>query len=213
MWTGCSNGGTQPKENSLSEGTIVYTAEVMDNNSAFASMAPNKMTVKFKNNKCVAEMNAGMGLLSTSFISNPDAKTFIILIKFMNKKYSVVKADDEIKKDNELFNLEIIPTKVTKKIAGYNCKKAIVHYKGGDPLDYDIYYTNELNIKNPNFSNPYYMVDGVLMEYKMKKFGLDIKFTAKSVAKEDVEDSNFNLPEDYKKITEAEMNEMFVDFQ
>ncbi len=57
------------------------------------------------------------------------------------------------------------------------------------------------------------MIDGVLMEYKIKKFGLEMKFTAKSVAKQEIEDSEFELPKDYKKITEAEMTDLFIDLQ
>jgi hypothetical protein len=158
-------------------------------------------------------MSAGMGLLSTSFISNPESLTFTQLIKLMNKKFSVVQNAAEIKKENELYNLEVIPTNVTKMIAGYNCKKAIIHYKGGDPTDYDVYYTTGLNIKNANFANPYYMIDGVMMEYKIKKFGLEMKFTAKAVSKVCIDDAVFELPSDYKKITEAEMTDLFIDLQ
>ena len=210
LWISCR---PAKDEGFISEGAITYDAEVVDTDNPMASLAPSKMVIKFKNNRSTAEMSAGMGLLSTSFISNPDTKTFTQLIKLMNKKFSVVQNSAEIKKENELYNLEVIPTKQTKMIAGYNCKKVIIHYKGGDPSDYDVYYTTGLDIKNANFANPYYMIDGVLMEYKIKKFGLEMKFTAKSVAKQEIEDSEFELPKDYKKITEAEMTDLFIDLQ
>ena len=209
----CVSCGPAKDEGFISEGAIIYDAEVVDTDNPMASLAPSKMTIKFKNKKSAAEMSAGMGLLSTSFISNPDTKTFTQLIKLMNKKFSVVQDAEEVKKENELYNLEIIPTKITKKIAGYNCNKVIIHYKGGDPSDYEVYYTKGLDIKNPNFANPYYGIDGVLMEYKIKKFGLEMKFTAKSVVKQEIEDAEFELPKDYKKITEAEMTELFIDLQ
>lgn len=205
--------GPAKDEGFISEGAITYDAEVVDADNPMASLAPAKMVVKFKNNKSSVEMSAGMGLLTTSFISNPETKTLTQLIKLMNKKFSLVQNAAELKKENELYNLEIIPTKQTKMIAGYNCKKATVHYKGGDPSDYDIYYTTGLDIKNSNFANPYYMIEGVLMEYKIKKFGLEMKFTAKSVAKQNVDDAEFELPTDYKRITEAEMTDLFIDLQ
>ena len=210
LWVSC---GPPVDEGFISEGMITYDAEVLDTESPMASLAPSKMTIKFKDNKSAAEMSAGMGLLTTSFISDPGPKTFTQLIRLMNKKFSVIQNSTEIKKENELFNLEIVPTKETKMIAGYKCIKAKVHYKGGEPSDYDVYYTAGLNIKNPNFANPYYMIDGVLMEYKIKKFGLEMKFTASSVVKQPVEDATFELPKDYKQISQEEMTELFVDFQ
>jgi len=210
LWVSC---GTPVDEGFISEGVITYDAEVMDTDNPMASLAPSKMDIKFKDNKSSAEMSAGMGMLTTSFISDPETKTFTQLIKLLNKKFSVIQNIAEIKKENELFNLQIIPTKETKMIAGYKCKKVRIHYKGGEPSDYDVYYTTDLNIKNPNFANPYFMIDGVLMEYKIKKFGLEMKFTAKSVTKQKVDDTEFELPSDYKQISQAEMTELFVDFQ
>ena len=200
-------------EGFISEGVITYGVEVINTESPMASMAPSKMKIKFKNNKSAAEMSAGMGMLTTSFISNPETTTFTQLIRLMDKKYAFVQKSDEIKKENELFNLEIIPTKETKIIAGYKCKKVRIHYKGGEPTDYDVYYTNDLNIKNPNFANPYFMIDGVLMEYQIKKFGLELKFTATSVAKEEVDNATFELPDNYKNVTKGEMDDLFSDFQ
>lgn len=200
-------------EKFLSEGSIEYDASVVDPNSPMADMAPSSMTIKFKNNMSCVEMNAGMGLFSTAFITNPETKTLIQLVRLMNKKFSLVQNEEQLKKENELFNLEIIPTKQTKLIAGYKCKKAVAHYKGGNSPDFDIYYTQDLNIKNPNFANPYSMIDGVLMEYQMKKFGVEMKFTAKSVLKGDIDDSTFNLPQDYKAITNKEMNDLILGLQ
>lgn len=210
LWTSC---GTPVDEGFISEGVITYLAEVMDTESPMASMAPSKMKIKFKNNKSSAEMSAGMGMLTTSFISDPETKTFTQLIRFLDKKYSVIQNEAEIKKENELFNLEIVPTKETKIIAGYKCNKVIVHYKGGEPSDYEVYYTTDLDIKNPNFANPYFNIDGILMEYKIKKFGLEMKFTATSVVKEEIENSTFELPPDYKQISVEEMTDLFIDFQ
>ena len=157
--------GPAKDEGFISEGAITFNAEVVDTDNPMATLAPAKMVVKFKNNKSAVEMSAGMGLLTTSFISNPETKTLTQLIKLMNKKFSVIQNTSELKIENELYNLEVIPTKETKMIAGYKCKKAIIHYKGGDPSDYPVYYTQGLDIKNSNFANPYYMIDGVLMEY------------------------------------------------
>lgn len=212
LWLSCGN---PPKKDSrISEGTITYDADLVDSGSPVADMAPSKMTVKFKNNKTVVQMSAGMGFLTLAFISDPETKTFIQMLKLTGSPWKVVTQNmEELQKENELFNLEVIPSNQTKMIAGYNCKKARVHYKGGDPADYDIYYTNDLNIKNSNFANPFFKLDGVLLEYRIKKAGLEMHFVATSVTKEVVEDANFEIPLDHKVITMQEMNDIFLNLQ
>ena len=203
----------QKDEKFISEGLIEYDAKVVDEANPMASLAPSKMTIKFKNNYSAAEMSAGMGLFTTSFISNQEKKSLTQLVKLLNKKFSLVQNETEIKKENEQYAMEIIPTKEMKVIAGYNCKKAHVKLKDEFATEFDIFYTDELDIKNPNFANPYNMIDGVLMEYQLKKFGLEMRFTAKMVKPEEIEDSTFELPTDNKPISQQEMNELFEGLQ
>lgn len=200
---------THSDDKFISEGSIEYVATVVDKSNSMATMAPSKMVIKFKKNKSSVQMSAGMGLFNTSFVSNPETHTMLQLVKLLNKKYWLVQDENEIKKEIEKYNIAIKPTTETKTIAGYKCKKFIVHYKDDSSPDFDIYYTNELNIQNPNFANPFCSIDGVLMEYQMKKFGLEMKFTAKKVEKESIDDNVFQVPDDYKKITQKEMNELF----
>ncbi len=200
-------------EKFISEGVIEYTAKAVDEANPMASLAPNKMTISFKNNKSCAEMSAGMGLFSTSFISDPETKTLTQLVKLLNKKFSLVQHEKDIIEENKAYPLEIIPEKETKIIVGYKCKKAHVKLNDEYGTEFDIYYTNDLDIKNSNFANPYHAVDGVLMEYQMKKFGLEMRFTAISVKNQDVDDAIFELPADYKRISQQEMNDLFLGLQ
>ncbi len=193
----------------ISEGSIEFAASVIDQSNSMASMAPSKMTVHFKKNKSCVEMSAGMGLFTTSFVSNPDNRTLTQMVKLLNKKFWLLQSMDEIQKDIDSYKFEIKPTKETKIIAGYTCTKAIVHKRDSDDPDFVIYYTKELNITNPNFSNPFSNISGVLMEYQLKKFGLEMKFVATKVVKEPIDDILFEVPSDFKKITSKEMNELF----
>jgi hypothetical protein len=214
LFIGCG-GEDKPKEddNRISEGVITYTAELVDPNHPMADMAPTKMTVKFKNNKSAVEMAAGMGFLSMSFVSDPEAKTLTNIVRIISQKYSSIQNETDIKKENELFNIEVVPGTETKVIAGYKCKMARVHYKGGEPSDFDIYYTSDINMKNSNFANPYFMIDGVLMEYRVKKFGLEMQFVATSVVKEPIDDAVFECPPDYKPVSYDELALMLRELQ
>lgn len=206
-------GCKEVNEKFISEGEIEYSAKVVDQNSSMASMAPNKMTVRFKSDKSCAEMSTGLGLFSTSFISDPSTKTVTQLVKILNKRFMLVLDEKSIEKENAIYDYQFIPTKETKVISGYNCVKVHVIPNDKKNSPFDIYYTDELNIKDPNFASPFKEIKGVLMEYQMKKFGLEMRFEAKLVKKELVEDKYFQIPSDYKAVSEKEMRKIFEDLQ
>ena len=83
-----------------------------------------------------------------------------------------------------------------------------------DPsVKFDVYYTDELNVSNPNENTPYDKLKGMLMQYRLKKLGLELEFTAKGVTKEKIADTEFELPAYYKVITTKEMEEFFKSIQ
>jgi GLPGLI family protein len=203
---------TNPKF--ISEGLIEYKVTPIDPGNPMAALAPTKMTLKFKDNYCAAQMSAGLGLFGISFISDPEKKRFMHLVKLMNSKYALIfQGDEAITKDVDADPKPIIEkTNDTKIICGYNCKKAIVTYKDTSIAGFDIWYTNEINIQHPNWSTPFHDIDGVLMEYQMKRYKLELRFTCKSVSKAEIDNSTFDLPAEYKVITQAEMEKKFEGF-
>lgn len=203
----------QGDEKNISEGVIEFDATVVDQSNPMASLAPSKLIMKFKDDKACAEMSAGMGLFSTSFISDPEKHTLTQLVKLLNKRFTLTQNQQQIDRENNAYPVELTPTNETKLIAGYKCKKTHVKMKDDSGLEFDVFSTNELRIKDPNFCNPYFKIDGVLMEYQMKKFDLEMRFTAKSVRKEDIDDATFEIPADYKVISQDEMNELFKGLQ
>ncbi len=210
LFDSCSN-PTNPKF--ISEGIIEYKATPVDPDNSMAALAPSKMTVKFKDNFTEAEMTAGMGLFSTSFISDPGKKQFINLVKLINQKFALVIAGDSVKKDVDSDPKPIIEkTPETKVIAGYTCKRARISYADKSIPGFDIWYTKELNIENPNWSNPFHDIDGVLLEYQLKRYGLELRFTCTSVSKASIDESLFQLPSDYKIINKREMDKKFEGF-
>ena len=83
-----------------------------------------------------------------------------------------------------------------------------------DPtVKFDVWYTDELNIKNPNDQTPYSQIDGMLMQYRLKRFGLEMEFTAKGVEKEKIADTEFELPAYYKVVSRQEMDDFFKSIQ
>lgn len=158
-------------------------------------------------------MSAEMGLFSASFIANPETSTNTICMKLLNKKMVAVQNTFDIERENDQFQYDFVPTDETKMIAGYKCYKVHVKPKKKDHEEFDVYYTKELDFQNPNFANPFNKIDGVLMEYQIKKLAFELRFTATAVIPEDVEDENFTYTSDHKKISNKEMNDIFKDLQ
>lgn len=203
--------GSSDKE--VSEGYIEFEAAAVDPNNPMADLAPSKMIVKFKDHKSVAEMSAGMGLLTISFVSDYNTKTFTQLVKLLNKKYASVANADEIQREISDSKIKIQKTNETKLIAGYRCKKAVISFEDNSQPPFDVYYTDEIELEKPNWSNEFSEIDGVLMEYQLKRYNLELRFTAHKVVKSNIEDSDFETPGDYKVISQKELDDLFVGMQ
>ena len=196
----------------ISEGVIVFDAKVINTDHELAGLAPSEMTTYFKNDHFYSEMST-MGIFVSKFITNPHNKTFVSMVKIFDVKNACIENENDIKSELELFQLEFNETNETKVIAGYNCKKLIAVKKTNPKEKFDVFYTDEFNIEKPNFSTPYQEVKGVVMQFRLRKFNLEMEFTANEVKQEKVDEKIFEIPKDYKVISKKEMNEFFKSIQ
>lgn len=207
-----SCGGSKKTESSLSEGVIEYTASVVDETHPMAGLAPGSATVKFKDNRFELEMST-MGIFNTMFVSDPSKKTLTQMVKFMDIKNACIQSENELVAENSNYELKFEETKETKKIAGYKCTKVKATLVHKPNVTFDVYYTTELGLDSINLLSPYKPIKGMLMQYRLKKLGLEMCFTASSVKKEEIKDEVFEIPAYYKIVTREEMSKLFVDIQ
>jgi len=200
--------------NRLSEGTIEYKIVVLDSNNAMAKFAPDKMIVKFKNNLSYAQVIAGMGLFETDFINDEPEKKIMQMVRLLNKKVSYIADTTAVNKElNKSPQLIVTPTSETKMIAGYKCKKANVSYKDGKLGPFDVYYTEDIELENPNWATPFKDVKGVLMGYRINRYGFYMEFTATKVDQDNIDDNQFKIPPEYKRISKEQIDELYRSFQ
>ncbi len=196
----------------IKEGVIDYDVKPVDESNPMAGLAPGKMTVKFKDNMLAAEMST-MGVFTTTFIFNPAKKNLTQLVKVFDVKQACIDDEKAIEQDNKAYQLDFEETDEKKEIAGYKCKKVLATMADDPSNKFDVWYTEELNITNPNANTPYDKIKGMLMQYRLKKFGLELEFTAKGVEKEKISNDEFELPAYYKVISKKEMDEFFKSIQ
>lgn len=210
LFTSC--GGSKKAENALTEGVIEYKADVVDETHPMAGLAPGEATVKFKNNNLMVELSV-MGVLNTRFVSIPANNTLSQMVKFLDIKSACIESQKDLDLANKDYELKFEETKETKKIAGYLCKRVKTSFVNDPSITFDTYYTTDLGLDSINNVGPYRQLKGMLMQYRLKKLGLEMCFTATAVKQEEISDTEFEIPTYYKIITRPEMDKLFEDFQ
>ena len=192
-----------------SQGIIAYkvTYPKMDKHNLMFDFMPTKMVLKFKNNNYITSLSAGMGMFKTNFIVDQEANQFSQMVKLINKKYILTLKGNEITESlSQLPVFHVEHTGETKKILNYTCKKAIVTVGNESNDAFTVFYTDEINIDNPNWSNEFKEIDGVMLEYQYEKYGVCMRFKAKNIKFTEIDDSEFQIDEKYEHISEIEMN-------
>lgn len=199
-------------DKALTEGLIEFNAEVVDQSHPMAGLAPSSAIVKFKDNKLQVEMST-MGIFNTTFISDPDKKTLTQMVKFMDIKNACIQTEADLIQENKAYELKLVETTETKNIAGYTCKKVNASMVSNPAVCFEVYYTDELGMDSINNIGPYKDIHGMLMQYRLKKLGLEMCFTAKAVKNEEIKNTVFEVPAFYKIVTRSEMEKFFNDIQ
>lgn len=194
----------------LTEGKVVYEISFpeMDENEKANGMTPTEATLFFKENLLRMEMKImGMG---TVVISNSKDKSVTTLMDLMGNKLAIKMTGEEMAKERSKMTGSSYQTRLTsetKDIAGYRCKKALATNKDGNEIT--IYCTTDIMAVNLGFAEQYKGIDGFPMEYQMAQNGMNMKFVAKNVTKQKVDQSKFVIPSDYKITTKEELSKMF----
>jgi GLPGLI family protein len=153
-----------------------------------------------------------MGALKTIVLTDFEKQNIIQTLNLLGKKYKVEfdKADiDSMNNAETAVKMDI--TDEVKKIAGYDCYKVKCSTKdsNGALINYEVYYTKSIKAPHVNWFSMYKNIDGMLMEYRVKRYGITMNFKAKTVSPDGADDSAFQLEGEYKDIPAAEMDGYF----
>jgi hypothetical protein len=191
-------------ESGLDEGVIEYRIEYPDlgDDHVMMDLLPKKMEMTFKEGEYRNEISAGMGLFKTSIIKEKENEKLIHTIKLLNKKLASELNAQDIKRMNKAFNdIEFKKTNGTKEIAGYQCQEVQATVKGDSIWEFKLYYTDEIDVPNSNYLNPFAEIEGVLMQYEMINNDLHMLFIAENVLKKDINREDILLAEEYEMVS------------
>ena len=200
---------------SKDSGTIAYEITYPDSmkGDMMTSMLPSKMQLKFIPGFVLNEFKAGMGIITATIIANEEDKTLISLFKVIDKKYALVYTPQETKAEMlKMPKFTIAFENETKMVAGYKCKKAVLTQTDKPQNVFPVYYTSDIQLKNPNWNLPYSDVPGVLMEYPIQHKDIFMILKAKKVTLEAPDDSQFSVSKEYKVVKKDELPEIIQSF-
>ena len=95
-------------------------------------------------------------------------------------------------------------------IAQALCKRILIDFGAAKNESYIFAYTDEIALKSPNWCTPYRDIEGVLLDYRIENYGMNMRLRATSIRSEEVDDSEFIVDDRYETLTLSEFNDLVV---
>lgn len=193
----------------IKQGEIHYNIDYIGNFGMTKEVMPKTMVVSFKNDKILLEMVSPFGNSGIINLANPEKGIFDTYFSVFTMRYYYAAKPGELYPGFEAMSgMEIKKTSKTSIICGYNCKNAEVTFPADRSKIYEIWYTNEINVKNTNASTPFKEIDGVLMSFFFLMGKTELHFDAETVFKKDISDETFNRKDKFKRVTKEDFNDV-----
>jgi hypothetical protein len=199
----CSHKGGK----NLNQGEIHYSINYMGSiGSVPKEVLPRNLVVTFKHNKILFEMISPIGNSGIINLSNPEKDLYDTYFSLFTIKYYYAAQKGEMYPGFEAMEgMELHKTERTAVICGFNCKNAEVTFPSDRQKKYDIWYTNEINVQNPNAASPFHEIDGVLMSFFFLIGHSEMEFTAETVYRKDIPDRTFERREKYGRVSREDI--------
>ena len=159
-----------------------------------------------KGNLSRAEVNSNLFSSVTIYDSKKGSG---VILKEVNGQKLLIRMNEENwnQKNNRLLNLHFSKTNETKTIAGYPCEGATASTPDG--FEITVFYTRDLIPENKSYDPAFKNLEGLPLEYELRKGSLNIKYTLTSINLNPVPASKFDIPTGgYRELTYEESLKM-----
>jgi hypothetical protein len=192
----------------IDQGEIHYNIEYVGTFGGLPKEAlPKTLIVSFKKDKFLFEMTSPFGNSGILNLTNSEKGIYDTYFSLFTIKYFYAAQPGETYPGFEAMDgMEVKKTSKTNVICGFNCKNAEVTFPADRKKIYNIWYTNEINVKNTNASTPFNQIDGVLMSFFFFLGKAELHFDAETVYKKDIPDEMFERREKFKRVTKEDFD-------
>ncbi len=91
---------------------------------------------------------------------------------------------------------------------GFNCKNAEVYFPADPAIVFNIWYTNEIKLKNPNSATPFNQIDGVLMDFFFIMGESQLHFLAETVYQKDIPEETFLRRDNFQRVSRDDIKKV-----
>lgn len=178
LFSGCSS------INTVNSGKLSFKISYPDfdkeNNQLTYMFLPKEQTVYFDEELMCSEIKKAM--VEINFFTNNEDETLVTDFMFNTRSYAELKPEDKplLAKMNQGYSLNKTVIRETE-LAGFKCKVITVTLPDGKKTE--LYYTDEIEIKNGNWFSPYKDLNETLLKYTVIQNGMKMEFTLKDYAK------------------------------
>jgi hypothetical protein len=167
---------------------------------------PKNLVVSFKKDRTLFDIRSPFGNNGIANLSNPSQNVYDTYLNMLGMRaYYSAELDETPPGLSSMEGLQIRHTGKTGEIIGFNCKHAEVTFPSMPDSVFDIWYTDEIDIENPNAANPFSEIDGVLLNFFFFMGNREFIFEAESVYRKEIPDKVFERREKYKRIGKDDM--------
>jgi hypothetical protein len=192
----------------INQGEIHYNIDYIGNVGPMPrEVLPRDLIVSFKNDKILTELISPFGNSGITNLANPEKEIFDTYFSLFTLKYFYPARSGEIFPGfEEMTDLRITKTSKTTVICGYKCKNAEITIPSRDDKVFQVWYTDEIHIKNPNVATPYSSIDGVLLSFFFMLGPAELHFEAETVYKKNIPDATFERKNKFMKVSREEID-------
>jgi hypothetical protein len=197
----------------ISQGEIHYNIEYSGTTGGISQdLMPKYLIVSFKSDKILFEILAPIGNQGIINLVNPDLQLYDTYISFLGaKQYFAGKPGELHPGFDAMAGMELKKTNKTSVICGYNCKNAEATFPSDRSKIYNLWYTNEIKVRNSNMSTPFSEIDGVLMSFFFIMGKAELHFEAESVYKKEIPDKAFERRPKFRAVSRESMEKIITD--
>ncbi len=193
--------------NLIDQGEIHYHVDYLGSKTLLPEeLLPKNLVVSFKDDNILFELISPFGNSGISNLSNPSKDIHDTYLSMFTIRYVYPSREGEVYPGFETMNgMEIRKTSKTSVICGVNCRNAEVILPSNSGKIYNIWYTDEIPIKNPNASTPFAEIDGVLMSFFYFLGKSEFHFEAENIYKKEIPDQIFEKKPKFREVSKDDI--------
>jgi hypothetical protein len=200
----CRSGGVK----AISQGEIHYDVAYSGNITLMPrELMPKNLVVSFKNDNILYELISPFGNSGITNLSNPSKSIYDTYLSMFTIRYFYPSQPGEVYPGFEAMDgIEIHKTAKSAVICGFKCKNAEVTFPFDRTKIYNVWYTNEIHVKDPNASTPFNQIDGVLMSFFFFIGHSELHFVAENVYRKQIPDYMFERKEKFHRVSRKDID-------